>query len=243
MDRTTRSAWPWVLLPARLVLFASWQGLFALAYLAAGSADAWEASAAWWPFTVTLTNLVCAALLIRRYREEGGRFWSLFHPDRDHLKRDLLFLLGSFVVVGPVAFLPNVLIGTALFGEMQTALDLLIRPLPLWAAIAGGLLFGITQGLVELPTYFAYIMPRLEARTGRRWLGVGLPILFLAAQHIAVPLVFDFRFIAWRFLMFLPLSLVLGLILHWRPRLLPYLAVVHALMDLSLLPLLLLAVR
>jgi membrane protease YdiL (CAAX protease family) len=43
--------------------------------------------------------------------------------------------------------------------------------------------------------------------------------------------------------MFLPLSLVLGLILHWRPRLLPYLAVVHALMDLSLLPLLLLAVR
>jgi hypothetical protein len=242
MNRDAPSRWAWMMLPARLVLFALWQGVFALGYLVSGVADPWVASAAWWPFTVSLTNGVCAALLIWRYREEGGRFWSLFRIERGGLKRDWLPVLGFLVVVAPVAMLPNILLGAAFFGDAETALNLFICPLPLWAAIVGGLLFGITQGLVELPTYFSYVMPRLEARTRRLGLGLGLPVLFLAAQHIAVPLLFDSRFIAWRFLMFLPFALLVGLLLRWRPRLLPYLALIHALMDLSLLPLLMLAV-
>jgi hypothetical protein len=48
-----------------------------------------------------------------------------------------------------------------------------------------------------------------------------------------LPLVFDLRFMAWRSLMFLPFALLVAVVLHWRPRLLPYLAIVHVLMDLS----------
>jgi hypothetical protein len=242
MNRNTPSRWAWILLPARLVLFALWQGVFALGYWVSGVGNPWEASAAWWPFTVTLTNGVCAALLIWRYREEGGRFWSLFVIERGALKRDWLPVLGFLLVVAPVAMLPNILLGAAFFGSAEAALDLFVRPLPLWAAIAGGILFGITQGLVELPTYFAYVMPRLEGVMRRGGLALGLSALFLAAQHIAVPLLFDARYMAWRFLMFLPFALLVGLVLRWRPRLLPYLALIHALMDLSLLPLLVLAV-
>jgi hypothetical protein len=76
-------------------------------------------------------------------------------------------------------------------------------------------------------------MPRLEAQGLRRWQAVALPALMLGLQHFAVPLVFDLRFIAWRALMFLPFALLLGIVLHWRPRLLPYIAIVHVLMDLS----------
>ena len=242
MNRNIPSRWAWILLPARLVLFALWQGVLALGYRVSGVADPWGASAAWWPFTVTLTNGVCAALLIWRYREEGGRFWSLFGIERGALKRDWLPVLGFLVVGAPLVMLPNILLGAALFGNVETALDLFIRPLPLWAAIAGGVLFGATQGLVELPIYFAYVMPRLEGETRRGWLGLGLSTFFLAAQHIAIPLLFDVRYMTWRFLMFLPFALFVGLILRKSPRLLPYLALIHALMDLSLLPLLVLAV-
>jgi hypothetical protein len=38
----------------------------------------------------------------------------------------------------------------------------------------------------------------------------------------------------WRFLIFLPFALWVGLIVRWRPRLLPYMMVIHALMDVSL---------
>jgi hypothetical protein len=50
-------------------------------------------------------------------------------------------------------------------------------------------------------------------------------------QHLTAPLLFDARYLLWRALMFLPFAVWVGLVLRWRPRLLPYLAAVHVLMD------------
>jgi len=36
------SLWPWLLLPARTLLFATWQALFALGFLLSGSSEDWE---------------------------------------------------------------------------------------------------------------------------------------------------------------------------------------------------------
>jgi hypothetical protein len=94
-------------------------------------------------------------------------------------------------------------------------------------------LFPLTQGLVEIPTYFSYIMPRLEAQGMRPWLAISLPAIMLGLQHIAVPFVFDIRYLTWRGLMFIPFAFLVGIVIHGRPRLLPYLAITHVLMDLS----------
>ena len=93
--------------------------------------------------------------------------------------------------------------------------------------------FPITQGLVELPLYFR-IRDTTTARAGyaRRW-ALTLAALMLGLQHLAIPFLFDLRFITWRSLMFLPFAFLVGIVLQWRPRLLPYLAIVHVLMDLS----------
>ena len=101
------------------------------------------------------------------------------------------------------------------------------------------LIFPITQGLAELPTYFGYVMPRFESNGMRPWLAVMLPSLKLGFQHIAVPLLFDMRYILWRGLMYIPFAFFAGIVLHWRPRLLPYMVIVHVLMDMSFAALLL----
>ncbi len=44
-------------------------------------------------------------------------------------------------------------------------------------------------------------------------------------------LIFDGRFILWRFWMFLPFALMGAVVLRPRPQLLPYLVVVYGLMD------------
>ena len=49
-----------------------------------------------------------------------------------------------------------------------------------------------------------------------------------------LPLLFDWRFVAWRALMFLPFALWMGFVIHRRPTTLPYLVIGHALLDLSL---------
>ena len=225
--------WPWIMLFLRTLLFASIQALFALGYYLAGKAGAWDAGAAWWPFVVTIVNLICIALLVRLFRAEGKRFWDIYRIDREHLKQDLLALLGITILLGPVGFLPNIWLGRLLFDDPQISLDLLVRPLPMWAVIISLAAFPITQGIAELATYFSYVMPRFKASGMRPWLAVSLPALLLGFQHFASPLVFDLPFLTWRLFMYVPFAFLLGVVLHWRPRMLPYLAVIHVLMDAS----------
>ncbi|PKO19196.1 MAG: hypothetical protein CVU39_01200 [Chloroflexi bacterium HGW-Chloroflexi-10] len=224
---------PWILLFGRTLLFIFFQSLFALGFWLSGSAASWQVGAAWWPFAVTLTNLVCLALMISMFRQEGKRYWDIFRIQRGTVGKDLLALLASFVVIGPLGYFPNVLLAGVLFENPETALNLLVAPLPLAAVVASIVLFPLTQGLVELALYFIYVMPRLDARPFPNLRPLILPALFLGLQHLAVPLLFNLPFILWRALMYLPFAIVVGLLLHWRPRLLPYLAVVHFLMDLS----------
>jgi hypothetical protein len=225
---------PWLMLVVRSLFFMAFQALIALVFLMIGSSDAWSDSAAWWMIAVVLTDLVCLTLLVHLYRQEGKRFWNVFRLERQFVKKDMLFMLGFMVIVGVAGFLPNIFTAQWLFGDPQIALDLLIRPLPVWAAITSLVFFPILQGLVEIPTYMLYVMPRLEKQGVHPWLAVSLSSLFLSSQHMFAPFLPDLRFITYRLVMFLPFAILIGLVMHWRPRLMPYMAVVHFLMDLSL---------
>lgn len=233
LKTTLSSRWPWIMLFSRLVLFVVIQVLFASGFLLFGSTNVWQESANWWTFVVTVANFVCMFLLIQLFRAEGKHYWDIFHIQREHIKADLLALLVVLLITGPVAFLPNIMLGKWLFGDPQTTLDLLVRPLPLWAAYASIILFPVTQGLAELGTYFGYVMPRFKAQGMSLWIAITLPALLLGLQHLALPLLFDVRFIIWRGLMFIPFAFLVGIVMHWRPRLFPYLAIVHVLMDMS----------
>jgi hypothetical protein len=227
------------MLPARVLLFFLFQALFAAGFAlaasagTAGSSTVWVRSAAWWPYTATLANLVCVFLLIRFFGQEGQRYWALFRFDRRHVKGDLLVMLGLLVLLGPLSMLPGPLLGTAIYGDAAVQARLLILPLPMWAVYAIMLPFPLTQGLAELAVYFMYAMPRLKEQTGRPWLAYGLASVFLGLQHIAIPMYFDWRYIAWRGLMFMPFAFVVGAALKWRPRLFPYFAILHVLIDLA----------
>ncbi len=224
---------PWLMLFSRTALFFGLQALVALGFVLAKSPSAWEQSANWWPLIVAAANGVCIVLLVRIFRGEGRRYWDLFKIERRHALRDAVILLASFVIGGPLAVFPNTLLGGWLFGNPNATLDLFVRPLPLWAAYASIVLFPITQGLAELATYFGYVMPRLTSGGTNKYLALALPALMLGLQHVAVPFLFDVRFIAWRALMYIPFAFFAALMLRWRPRLLPTMALIHALMNMS----------
>ena len=228
-NHTSRSL-PWLMLGARTLVFFVWQGVIALLYFLSGSTTAWDASTAWWTVTATLTNLVCIFLLIRLFNAEGLRYRELFRFQRDSLKTDLLWVMGVILLSVPAAIFPNYFTARWLFGDSEAVLPLFFKPLPLWAILPTLVLFPITIALSEIPTYFGYVMPRLEKHAGT-WVAVSLSALALAAQHVTLPLVFDMRFILWRLLMFLPFAFLLAISLHWRPRLLPYLVIFHGLID------------
>jgi hypothetical protein len=228
-----RKSTPWLMLFSRLVLFTTAQSIFALGFYLAGSLSAWEQGANWWPFAVTAANLVTLALLIALFKAEGKRYWNIFRFERRYIKSDLLALLGITILAAPVSYLPNVMLGTLLFGSPEATLVLFVRPLPLWAVYTAILVFPITQGLAELPTYYGYVMPRLEGQGLHKWLAISLPAFMLGLQHIAAPLLLDLNFITWRAFMYIPFAFLIGIIFYWRPRILPYFIIIHVLMNMS----------
>ena len=215
----------------RLVLFAGFQALVALLLYTAGVAHAWDASAAWWPYTATAASLVTFVVLRWRARTEGFVLSSFYRPTRPGVGKDVLLALAVTVVGGALAVGGSIVLAQVLFGDAQAANALLIQPLPLWAAILALVLFPISIALTELPLYFGYAQPRVAELTRSAWAAVLIPAIFLSLQHATLPLIFDPAFIAWRALMFLGFSLVLGWAIWKRRRLLPYLIVVHFLLD------------
>lgn len=225
-------SWPAFMLVHRLLLFLFWQATTAAVLGLVGEPTPWQASVAWWPVAALLTNLVSFGLLRFLANREGLHCRRLIGVDfrREHLGKDLLALLVVFLLAGPLAVQANLGLASLIFGDAESAVALFVQPLPrsiAWAVF----LFPLTIAPVELPTYFAYAMPRLAARWSAPWMAVAVSAFWLGAQHMTLPFIPDLRFILWRVGSFIPLALLLGVSIRLRPRLLPYLMASHAVMD------------
>lgn len=177
-----------------------------------------------------LTNFVSIYLLVRLFKAEGRRFFEVFRFSRTTWKTDLLWFIIASIIALPIVAAPREPLATAIFGDAMTATNMLFRPLPMWAFVVS-FLFPLTIAFAELPTYFGYAMPRLEAQLNNGWVAWLIASFFLAAQHMFLPLILNGGYLLWRFGMFLPFALFTGLVIKLRPALLPYFVIVHALLD------------
>ncbi len=222
-----------VLLVSRLALFAACQAAVAGALALAGAPAPWAGSVGAWMLSALVANGLSLLLVVR---EVGG--WAAYgerlRPRRDAWRGDLAWLGGVLLVAFPVGWVPNVVLAAWLWDDPATGTRLLLQPMSPVAAGFALLLFRPLHALSELPTYFVAAGPRLARRGAPALVAVLLPALFLGIQHIALPLVFDWRFAVWRAGMFLPFAVLVGVVLRARPGVLPYLLVVHLLMDAQL---------
>jgi len=233
-DSPTSPSHPWLMMISRTILFAVAQAFIALGFMAAGFADAWRESERWWIFCAAAANTVSILLLNGLFKREGGRFWDLFHFQRETFWKDLGLTALVFLLAGPVAYFPMNILGGLILGSPERSTEFLFRPIPGWALILG-LLFPLTITMAELPTYFGYVMPRLAEKLKNSWLAWALASFFLGLQHAALPLIFDGPYLLWRALMYMPFAFYIGLVLKLRPRLMPFLVIGHGLIYLMTL--------
>lgn len=225
---------PWLILVSRSICFFIFQILIMAVLHAGGSLNAWNESVRWWVFLPIFTNAISIFLLIRLYQAEGLRYRDVISFSRSTLKSDLIWFLGSLIIGLPIMVAPMNTLAAKIFGDAMEPIHMMFLPLPGWALVVS-LLFPLTIGFAELPTYFAYAMPRIGKQLKNDWAAWLIASFFLGAQHIFLPLIFDGRFIVWRLLMYMPFALFVGLLLKLRPSLLPFMMIIHTFADFSAL--------
>jgi hypothetical protein len=222
------------MLPMRIVLAAVFQGLFALGFLVTGNDSPWQSAASLWLASFALAEFCNLWLLAQLARREGIRLLDLYNPRRASRASDLRWTGLAVIVAAPLALLAPVLLAQALWSDPDIGQEMLFQPVWVPAAWVMLLVFPVVHALTELPTYYGYVLPRLEALTSRVAMPLVVTASTLSLQHAVLPLLFDTRYLLWRALMFLPLAVWFGWIIQRRPTTLPYMAAAHGLLDVSL---------
>jgi hypothetical protein len=220
-----------LLLPSRLLLFAFFQACISLVFYFSGETNSWNQSEGYWIVNGFLTNVVCFFMLYKLFKNQGKSYFENFRIEPHQWWKDFLITIVFLGISFPLTMYPNIFLAEHLLGSQEEAAHLFFRPLPSWVLLTG-ILWAISQGLVELPFYFKGVVRKL-AKDENSWSAWFIASFFLAMQHITLPLIFNWGFIGWRFGMFLPFALFIGICLKIRPRLFPFLMFSHALMDIG----------
>jgi membrane protease YdiL (CAAX protease family) len=238
-ERVAAGRVPWVgpllLVVARSALWLGFQSLLALILLALHRPAPFRTAGNWWMLYGTLSDLCC--LMGMRYftRREGIRLRDLIGPVRMRWGHDLWLGLGILALAWPCAIFGGYLAQIWVYGSLAKtpiAFILQAHTLPLWATVYTLTVWWVIQSATEEMTYNGYVLPRLEALTGRTWVALLIVWFWFTAQHCMLPFVPDWRFVAYRFLMMAPLMLVMILV-YLRLRRLSPMILAHWPMDIG----------
>jgi len=180
----------------------------------------------WWAFLCIPVNVITIVVMVILTRKEGIRFIDLVNHKRDTGKtaKEIMIVIPLMVLLGTAGLVG---ISWLVYGYMPLNNT---QPLPVWAAITVLLLLPVTIVLAEIPLYLGYSIPRLKIITKSDSISIIYPLFFYALQHSFIPLLFDFRHILSRFLMFIPLLVMMALWYRKKGDLLP-LMLGHGVLD------------
>jgi uncharacterized protein len=224
---------PLLLVVARSFLLIAAQAVTACWLWMRSRVWSWDAAAKWWTVYGTLVDLGCLALMAVYTRREGLRLRDLIGRVRLRWGRDVFLGAGIFLLAFPFFILAAPLVTRLVYGSTPIPnFDGLAagRVLPLWGVIYTFAIWLPIWSPTEEMTYQGYALPRLEVLFNSRWKAIALVSFWWALQHPFLPFVLDWKFVVWRFLMFLPSMIVLTL-LYLKVRRLPPFFPAHWAMD------------
>jgi membrane protease YdiL (CAAX protease family) len=169
------------------------------------------------------------------YEKRAHRHTRSYREGTPPWGRDIFAGIGLFLLIFP-AFMGGSFVSSLLiYGSWDPERNLYllnVRTLPLWGVVYSFAAWWLISAATEETTYQGYVLPRIEALSGHSWVAVVVVVFWWTMQHCALPLVPDFKYLAFRFVAFLPGVTLLTLI-YLRIRRLPPMILAHWPMDLG----------
>ncbi|MBR6101724.1 MAG: CPBP family intramembrane metalloprotease [Ruminococcus sp.] len=181
----------------------------------------------WWSVAATLVNIVTVAAIVLLARKSGRSYKELINYRKGgrSVKKTIL-LVYVFVCVGMGGMYAA---GFIFYGKFmpQVSLDI-VSPIPAALAIINLILLPLTVPFAEDGLYLGCGVGKIR----NSYAAVIVPAFFYALQHCFIPTMFDVKYMFYRFVSFLPLTVIFCV--YYRRKKDPFAIMIsHAILDLA----------
>lgn len=178
-----------------------------------------------WSIVASLVNIATILLLALVTKKNGG-YAKLVAYEKGKARPKQV--IGMILLITLVGMGGMYLAGFLCYGVIPYGAPMLIAPIPLWLAIANVLVLPISTAFAEDGLYLGCGVGQIK----NKYVAILVPAFFFALQHSFIPTLFDIKYILYRFLSFLPLTIILCW--HYRKHKNPLpIMVGHAVIDVA----------
>ncbi|MBE7069258.1 MAG: CPBP family intramembrane metalloprotease [Ruminococcaceae bacterium] len=209
-----------LLMPLRSILFI----LVFVAFSAATGKQLSDISNIW-SVAASVINILFVLALVLITKNRGG-YLKLINYEKGKTRLKQVFAMTGIILL--VGMAGMYLAGFICYGIIPYAAPMMIAPIPAVLAVINLIVLPVSTALAEDSLYLGCGVRQFDNKI----VAILVPAFFFALQHSFIPTLFDARYMIYRFISFLPLTVILCI--HYRKHQNPLpIMIGHAVIDLA----------
>lgn len=157
----------------------------------------------WWSIVATITNIITIILLLQISKKLNITYSKLINYEKGKTKIKQIILMSIIILL--VGTLGMYLAGFICYQKIPYSAPMMIAPISLPLAIINFITLPLTVPFAEDGLYLGCGVNNIK----NKYMSILIPAFFYAIQHSFIPTLFDIKYIIYRFLSFLPLTIIL----------------------------------
>ncbi len=180
----------------------------------------------WWSIATNIVNIVVILILYFFTKKKKSSFWELINYQKGRTKAKQIVVMS--VIISVLGITGMYMAGYFCYGIIPYAAPMMVAPISVWLAVINVVILPITTAFAEDGLYLGCGVNQIKNKV----LAITIPAFFFALQHSFIPTLFDLRYIIYRFISFLPLTLILCWYYYKKRNPLPIM-IGHAIIDVA----------
>ena len=180
----------------------------------------------WWSLVATAVNIVTILIVVLAAKRSGKGFKQFMGLTKGkNTPKKLILLVLGFTAVGYGGL--N-LAGLVCYGSImpKVTVEHVVAPMPFVLALVNLVLLPATISFAEDGLYLGCGVNSFK----NKYAAIIVPAFFYALQHCFIPTMFDAKYMLYRFISFLPLTVIFCWYYHKKKNPLPMM-IAHAVLD------------
>lgn len=178
-----------------------------------------------WSIAASIINILFILALVLITNKHGGYLRLINYEKGKTRPKQVFAMIGIILLVGMAGMY---LAGFICYGNFLYAAPMIIAPIVPFLAVINLIVLPVSTAMAEDSLYLGCGVRQFE----NKFAAVIVPAFFFAVQHSFIPTLFDIRYIIYRFISFLPLTVILCI--HYRKHRNPLpIMIGHAVIDVA----------